>query len=358
MKQVDVFIGPLSRTRQPGLAQALIQRSWLAATPSLDSCGVDQSELGEFLRARRSALQPEDVGLPRGRRRRTSGLRREEVATLAEISTDYYARIERGAGPKPVGPDGHGAGPCPSADSSRARPSLRAGRAFGAGPHQQRPSTSAPVSCGCSTALPDTPAQVMSGLGVTLVQTRPAVALLGDQTRFHGPGAQHLLPLVHRPGVAPDLRRQLSTEGWADLSCAAAPVRGRGGSAVAGRCDGAAAARLVTGVCGTVERAGGRADLQRDQALQPSRGRSTSSCTVRRCSIPTSGSRCWCSPRRRAPKAMKNSRCSPCSATRSSPTEQSQAEYADKAPLLPTRIGELTGAHVGRAHVELIAVGF
>jgi hypothetical protein len=57
--------------------------------------------LAEFLRRRWESLQPEDVGLPRGRRRRTSGLRREEVAALCHMSTDYYARIERERGPKP-----------------------------------------------------------------------------------------------------------------------------------------------------------------------------------------------------------------------------------------------------------------
>ncbi len=58
---------------------------------------IDRSGLAEFLRSRRAALQPEDVGLPRGRRRRTSGLRREEAALLCSMSTDYYARLERGA---------------------------------------------------------------------------------------------------------------------------------------------------------------------------------------------------------------------------------------------------------------------
>ncbi|MCO7220426.1 helix-turn-helix transcriptional regulator, partial [Klenkia sp. PcliD-1-E] len=41
------------------------------------------------------SLQPEDVGLPRGPRRRTAGLRREEVAALAHMSPDYYSRLER-----------------------------------------------------------------------------------------------------------------------------------------------------------------------------------------------------------------------------------------------------------------------
>jgi len=57
--------------------------------------------MATFLRRRRESLQPEDVGLPRGRRRRTGGLRREEVAALCHMSADYYARIERARGPQP-----------------------------------------------------------------------------------------------------------------------------------------------------------------------------------------------------------------------------------------------------------------
>jgi transcriptional regulator with XRE-family HTH domain len=52
--------------------------------------------LGGFLRARRARLRPEDAGLPTTGRRRVPGLRREEVATLAGVSTDYYMRLEQG----------------------------------------------------------------------------------------------------------------------------------------------------------------------------------------------------------------------------------------------------------------------
>jgi transcriptional regulator with XRE-family HTH domain len=52
--------------------------------------------LGEYLRARRGLLSPEDVGLPDLGRRRVPGLRREEVAMLAGISADYYLRLEQG----------------------------------------------------------------------------------------------------------------------------------------------------------------------------------------------------------------------------------------------------------------------
>jgi transcriptional regulator with XRE-family HTH domain len=52
--------------------------------------------LGDYLRARREQLRPEDVGLVAGTRRRVTGLRREELATLAGISAAYYLRLEQG----------------------------------------------------------------------------------------------------------------------------------------------------------------------------------------------------------------------------------------------------------------------
>jgi transcriptional regulator with XRE-family HTH domain len=62
---------------------------------------VDKQQLGAFLRSRRERLRPEDAGLPAGPRRRTPGLRREEVAVLAHISTEYYVRLEQGRAPRP-----------------------------------------------------------------------------------------------------------------------------------------------------------------------------------------------------------------------------------------------------------------
>jgi transcriptional regulator with XRE-family HTH domain len=64
---------------------------------------VDRHELGAFLRNRRERLVPEDLGLPSGPRRRTPGLRREEVSVLAHISTEYYVRLEQGRAPRPSG---------------------------------------------------------------------------------------------------------------------------------------------------------------------------------------------------------------------------------------------------------------
>ena len=58
--------------------------------------GKRRSELGEFLKARRAQVHPEDVGLPPGPRRRTAGLRREEVAMLAGVGVTWYTWLEQG----------------------------------------------------------------------------------------------------------------------------------------------------------------------------------------------------------------------------------------------------------------------
>ncbi|MBB4162296.1 helix-turn-helix domain-containing protein [Streptomyces cinereoruber] len=63
----------------------------------MNTASPSPNELGDFLKARRAALSPRTVGLPdEGTSRRVAGLRREEVALLASISTDYYTRIEQG----------------------------------------------------------------------------------------------------------------------------------------------------------------------------------------------------------------------------------------------------------------------
>ncbi|MGW2091393.1 helix-turn-helix transcriptional regulator [Promicromonospora sukumoe] len=147
---------------------------------------MDREQLADFLRTRREALQPEDVGLPRGARRRTSGLRREEVAALSGVSADYYSRIEQQRGPVPseqvLAAVAHG---MRLSLQERDRLVELAGhplpRRAGRGDH---------VNVGMMRildGLADAPAQVENVLGETLRQTRLAVALLGDETSYTGP---------------------------------------------------------------------------------------------------------------------------------------------------------------------------
>ncbi|MBA8794117.1 transcriptional regulator with XRE-family HTH domain [Friedmanniella endophytica] len=148
---------------------------------------IDRTGLAEFLRRRREALQPEDVGLPRGQRRRTEGLRREEVAVLCSMSTDYYARLERARGPQP---------------SEQMIAAIAQGlhlgleerdhlfRLAGHQPPVRGASDDRHVSPGLLRVLDrldDTPAEIVTELGETLRQTRMGVALTGDLTGFRGP---------------------------------------------------------------------------------------------------------------------------------------------------------------------------
>ena len=174
---------------------------------------IDRSGLAAFLRRRRESLQPEDVGLPRGRRRRTSGLRREEVAALSHMSTDYYARLERERGPQP---------------SQEMVASIAQGlhlslderdhlfRLAGHNP-PARGAVSDHVSPGLLRVLDrldDTPAEIVTELGETLRQTPLGVALTGDLTRYTGPQRS----LGYRWFTDPATRARYAPEDHAALS--------------------------------------------------------------------------------------------------------------------------------------------
>lgn len=146
---------------------------------------MDRAGLADFLRKRREMLQPEDVGLPPGSRRRTAGLRREEVAALADMSTDYYSRLERQRGPQPSEQmlAGIARGLRLTRDE-RDHLFLLAGHSTPL--RTMRGDHVSPGMMRILDRLDDTPAQVVSGLGETLVQTRLCVALVGDETHFTG----------------------------------------------------------------------------------------------------------------------------------------------------------------------------
>lgn len=146
---------------------------------------MDQVAVGAFIRARREAMQPEDVGLRRGPRRRTAGLRREEVADLAGMSADYLSRLERGAGPQPSEHmiNALSRGLRLTIDErdyllllSGHQPATRNGSGTHVSPGLMR----------ILDTLTDTPAQVMGPLGETLAQNSTAVALFGDETLYTG----------------------------------------------------------------------------------------------------------------------------------------------------------------------------
>ncbi|MFD9287565.1 helix-turn-helix transcriptional regulator [Streptomyces sp. NPDC060030] len=146
---------------------------------------ADRAALAVFLRTRREALQPEDVGLPRGRRRRTRGLRREEVASLCDMSVDYYSRLEQPRGPRPseqmLGAIARG---LRLSLEERDHLFRLAGHALPG--RMRRGEHIDPGMTRILDRLGDTPAEVVNHLGETLRQTAPAVRLLGDTTAYTG----------------------------------------------------------------------------------------------------------------------------------------------------------------------------
>jgi transcriptional regulator with XRE-family HTH domain len=146
---------------------------------------MDKKELAEFLRHRRDTLRPRDVGLVEGPRRRTQGLRREEVAQLAGMSTDYYARLEQQRAPQPSVQI--------TAALARAlrltldeRDHLFVLIGHNAPARYHRSEHVSPTLLRVLDRLDDTPALVTTDLVDTLAMNPLAVALLGDQTRHTG----------------------------------------------------------------------------------------------------------------------------------------------------------------------------
>ncbi|MFE7190107.1 helix-turn-helix transcriptional regulator [Kitasatospora sp. NPDC057541] len=174
---------------------------------------MDRPALADFLTRRRAGLAPADVGLPPGARRRTPGLRREEVAQLAGLSVDYYARLEQGRGPQPS----------PQLVAALAR-ALRLTEderdhlchlAGHRPPRRHSPLTHVrPGLLLILDRLHDTPAQVVSDVGDVLAQNPMAAALFGDVSQqgpeqrnvvlrwFTDPAARALFPAEQHEEVA------------------------------------------------------------------------------------------------------------------------------------------------------------
>ncbi|MFC4032034.1 helix-turn-helix transcriptional regulator [Streptomyces polygonati] len=174
---------------------------------------MNRSELADFLRRCRVRLSPGDVGLAEGARRRTPGLRREEVAQLAGMSVDYYTRLEQGRGSRP-------SRQMLTAIARALRLSAderdhlfhlsgeEPPRETGAGGHVR------PGLLLVLDRLYDTPAQVITDFGDVIAQNTMAAAVFGDisarpprarniiRRLFTDPGAPELFPAEDRGTLA------------------------------------------------------------------------------------------------------------------------------------------------------------
>ncbi|WP_236705862.1 helix-turn-helix transcriptional regulator, partial [Frankia sp. ACN1ag] len=146
---------------------------------------MQRAELADFLRRRRETMRPAEVGIADGPRRRTTGLRREEVAMLAGMSVDYVVRLEQGRSSQPSAQLlGALARALRLADDERDHLFYLAG-------HRPPPADGVARLARAGLVrmldlLGDTPALVLSDLGEVLAQNRAAILLQGDHTGFSG----------------------------------------------------------------------------------------------------------------------------------------------------------------------------
>ncbi len=140
---------------------------------------MERQELADFLRRSRERLRPAEVGLAAGPRRRTPGLRREEVAMLAGMSADYLMRLEQARSPQPstqlLGALAHA---LRLSDDERDHLYVLAGHRPPAGPlagHHVRPGLLYLLD-----QLTSVPAQILTDLGDVLAQNAMAEALFGS----------------------------------------------------------------------------------------------------------------------------------------------------------------------------------
>lgn len=174
---------------------------------------MDRPELADFLRRRREQLTPAEVGLPPGIRRRTPGLRRDEVALLAGISTDYYTRLEQARGPRP-----------PTQVLASIARALRFGNderdhLYHLCDHAPpgRETTDKHVGPGLMhllAKLDDTAATVVTDLGEVLVQNRMHTLLVGDHAERRGWDRYY----AYRWFTDPSARTTFPEEDWDRLS--------------------------------------------------------------------------------------------------------------------------------------------
>jgi transcriptional regulator with XRE-family HTH domain len=180
---------------------------------------MDRPALADFLRRRREALQPADVGLAVGPRRRAPGLRREEVAQLTGMSVDYYARLEQARSPQPStqmlralartlrlsedeGDHLHRLSGHPAPDRRRSSAYVR------------------PVLVRVIDQLDDCAAFVVSDLGVVLAQNRLSRLIHGERTGDSGVEASWTWRWFADPGsrsVPPEDQPEASRIRVADL---------------------------------------------------------------------------------------------------------------------------------------------
>ncbi|MFJ1705850.1 helix-turn-helix domain-containing protein [Kitasatospora sp. NPDC088346] len=139
--------------------------------------------IGEYLRARRELITPEQAGLLPGARRRVPGLRREEVALLAGVSADYYMRLEQGRERNPSQQIVDALARALQLDEDGVRHLSRIARPTAGRSHRHRPERLPPALHRLLDTWADTPALVLGRTLDVLALNPLAGALYGGFTR-------------------------------------------------------------------------------------------------------------------------------------------------------------------------------
>ena len=266
----------------------------------------DRAELADFLRTRREALQPEDVGLPRGPRRRTGGLRREEVAALCGMSADYYSRIEQQRGPHPSEQMLAAHRPRPAALPRRARPPVPARPAT---PSPRRALRADHINPGLMRILDRLGGHPRAGHDRA---RRDAACRPGPRWRCSATRPATRVWRAASPTAGSPTRRSRAiypaedhaVHGRVFTADLRARVRPRRHRLPRGR-DRRRAAGRSPEFAGLVGRARGRPQHRKTKRIQhPQVGLLELHCQT--LSTPTRASPCWCSPPRRAARARRS----------------------------------------------------
>ena len=277
---------------------------------------MDRAALAGLLKTRREQLQPVDVGLSVGARRRTKGLRREEVAGLAAMSTDYYTRLEQQRGPQPSEQMLAALARALRLSTDEREYLFRVAgrnptRAIVEGNHVT------PALMRVLDRLEDSPALILSDLGEVLVQNRMAAALFGDSSTYTGWARSeiyrwfiHSNARSHYPACDHDRQSRALVAGLG-VARRVGPVR-VGRRRVPRNWLPSCRSRAPNSPhCGIGRRWSGGSPTTRSCFI-PVWDRSK--WIVRRCSPRISPRRYWCSPRRRTRKPIASWSSSPCSA--------------------------------------------
>jgi transcriptional regulator with XRE-family HTH domain len=190
----------------------LILLGWRMSIRNADLMEARQRELGDFLRSRRERLTPSSVGLQEGLRRRTPGLRREEVAMIAGLGTTWYTWLEQGRDVRPSAQALNAIANALRLDQAERRHLFILADRPASEPFASDPEEAPAPVIRMLASMADQPAYVLGRRWDVLAWNDAAVAVFGDFGRLEGDERN----LIHMMFANPSHRRLLAD--WDQLA--------------------------------------------------------------------------------------------------------------------------------------------